>query len=160
MKDPRGSKTEITNVMIESLPELVVAGCTFHDIVSILGLSRTQVVAWDASVSELPLDAEWESIPSDLQQFMVFKLAHERAMLDLKTSLFRRVYAGDRTWGSAALLLKVKFPEEYNVLAGAEFEPLESRAPTTEEKKALGLMAEAESESTVPDPEVEPADPE
>ena len=153
LTDPRGAKKEITDEMVESLPELVQAGCTFHDIVRLLGLDATSVSTWDSSYSELATGAEWESIPADLQRFVIFKTAYERAMTDLKTTLFRRVYGGDRTWGSAALLLKVKFPEEYNVMAGESFEPLESRAPTSEENKALDLMAEAEAESESADSE-------
>lgn len=139
--DPRGSVTEISDEMLASVGDLVERGCTVSDIMEVFGISPSCSESWSRALEALPIGTAWEEIPEELQRYMVFMRAFSDAMRSLKVELFGRVYSGSSKWSSASWLLQRKFPEEFHVSAGAEFEPLESRAPTAEEQKAMGLIA-------------------
>ena len=145
LEDPRGLVTEISDEMLDSVHELVEQGCTVRDIMSVFGISAQCSEAWSNALEALPIGADWDEIPSDLQRYITFIQEFESAMRSLKVELFGRVYRGTSKWSSASWLLQRKFPEEYNVVGGESYEPLESRAPTGEEQKALALMAQSES---------------
>lgn len=143
--DPRGSVTSISDEMLDSVPELVDQGCTVRDIMAVFNISAECAEAWSSAAEAIPAGTPWESIPVDIQRYMEFMRVFDESMRSMKVVLFGRVYSGSSKWSSASWLLQRKFPEEYNVVAGDSYEPLESRAPTPEEQKALSLMAESEA---------------
>lgn len=151
--DPRGSVTTISDEMLESVPELVEQGCTVRDIMSLFDISAESAESWSSAAEAIPAGTPWESIPEELQRYMEFMRAFDEAMRTMKVVLFSRVYSGSSKWSSASWLLQRKFPEEYNVVAGDSYEPLESRAPTPEEQKALSLMTESETPKSDDSPE-------
>ena len=153
--DPRGNVTEISDEMLSSIPSLVERGCTVRDIMEVFKISPACADSWSNAFDALPVDIAWEDIPEDLQRYSMFMRAFGDAMRSLKVELFGRVYSGSAKWSSASWLLQRKFPEEYNVTANADYEPLESRAPTAEEQKALALMGSADQ---APSPPVESTD--
>ena len=140
--DPRGTSREITDEMLLEIPDLVERGCTFHDILSAFGLDSAYMSDLEGVAMELPADAEWDSLSEDVQRYLVFMDHFDEAMRSLKLNLFSRVYQGAQTWSSAAWLLQRRFPEEFNVRAGEEYEPLESRAPTSADREIDKLIGD------------------
>ena len=128
-RDPRGYKTEITAEMLSMIPDLVQRGCALHDIVAVVGLSSDAFSSWESAAEALPSDTSWDEIPESVQRYMVFIRRFEDAMRNMKTQLFERIMS-DSSWSSASWLLQRRFPEEYHVVAGEGFEPLESKAPS------------------------------
>lgn len=147
--DPRGTVTSISDEMLDAVPELVEQGCTVRDIMSVFEISSECAESWSSAADALPSGVAWDSIPEEIQRYLHFMRVFEESMRSLKVVLFGRVYSGSSKWSSASWLLQRKFPEEYNVVAGESYEPLESRAPTAEEQKALSLMAESEGPPVV-----------
>lgn len=140
--DPRGTRTEITPEMLDAIPRLVERGCSLHDVVSVVGLSPSKVTEWESAAEALSSDVSWAEIPVSVQRYMVFVRTFEDAMRNMKTTLFERIMS-DGSWSSASWLLQRRFPEEYNVVAGEGFEPLESKAPSAADR-ALDEIAPAD----------------
>ena len=133
--DPRGVSREITDEMLLEIPDLVERGCTFADVLSAFGLSSTYMSDLEGVANELPVDVEWDSLSDEVRRYLVFMHHFDEAMRSLKLNLFSRVYQGAQTWSSAAWLLQRRFPEEFNVRAGEEYEPLETRSPNSADRE-------------------------
>ena len=140
--DPRGSSREITDEMLLELPDLVERGCTLHDVLSVFGLSSSYMTELEGVTSELPPDADWDSLSDEVRRYLVFMHHFDEAMRSLKLSLFSRVFQGAQTWSSAAWLLQRRFPEEFNVRAGEEYEPLETRAPSAADREVDSIIGD------------------
>ena len=119
--------------MLDAIPRLVSRGCALHDIVAVVGLSPSVVSEWESAAEALPSDVAWGEIPVAVQRYLVFVRTFEDAMRDMKTTLFNRIMS-DGSWSSASWLLQRRFPEEYHVVAGEGFEPLESKAPSVADR--------------------------
>ena len=139
--DPRGSSTEITDEMLAELPTLVERGCTLHDVLDVFGLSSSYMSELEGIAAELPPDVEWKALSDDVKRYLVFMDHFNEAMRSLKLTLFSRVYQGAQTWSSAAWLLQRRFPEEFNVRAGEEYEPLETRAPNAADREVDKILS-------------------